>query len=134
MEKRLDARRGQPILIVEDDGGMRASLQFLLESYGFEVAAFASADEMFAGFKRLQPICAVLDIHLPGTEGIALYEALVGRFPALRAVFITGRIDDQIRADARRVQAVAVLEKPFSDEALMDSVERAMALQGPSAA
>ena len=89
---------------------------------------------MLAEFDGLEPACSVLDVHLPGTEGIALYEALVERFPELKAVFITGQIDDQIRADARRVQAIAVLEKPFSDEALMDSVERALAPQGPSEA
>jgi FixJ family two-component response regulator len=132
LEQRLDAQQDRPILIVEDDAGMRASLQFLFESYGFQVAAFAAPDEMFAGFDGLQPACAVLDIHLPGTEGIAVYEALVGRFPELRAVFITGQIDDQIRSEARRVHAVAVLEKPFSDEALLDSVGRALTPPSPS--
>jgi FixJ family two-component response regulator len=122
----LDARKTRPILIVEDDAGMRASLQFLLESYGFEVAAFAAPSDMFAGFDGLKPACAVLDIHLPGTEGIEVYETLVKHFPELKAVFITGQIDDQIRADAKRVRAVAILEKPFSDEALLDSVGRAL--------
>lgn len=116
----------RPILVVEDDAGMRASLQFLLESCGYSVAAFAAPDEMAAAFENLHPACAVLDIHLPGIEGIAVYESLLSRFPELRAVFITGQIDDQIRADAERVDAVAVLEKPFSDEALLDCVSRAL--------
>lgn len=111
---------------------MRASLQFLLESYGFEVAAFAAPSELFAGANGLKPACAVLDIHLPGIEGIDLYRTLVKRFPGLQAVFITGQIDDQIRADARRVRAVAILEKPFSDEALLDSVSRALTPAAPA--
>jgi two-component system response regulator FixJ len=132
VEQGLDARVNNTIVVVEDDAGMRASLQFLLESYGFDVTAFGAPDELFAGFNGLRPACAVLDVHLPGSDGIAVYEALVGRFPDLKAIFITGQIDDQIRADARRVKAVAVLEKPFSDEALLDSVGRALPPSGPS--
>jgi len=132
MEQGLAPKSDKSILVVEDDAGMRASLQFLLESYGFEVAAFAAPAELFAGFNGLKPACAVLDIHLPGTEGIEVYEALTKRFPDLKAVFITGQIDDQIRADAKRVRAVAILEKPFTDEALLDSVGRALIPAAPA--
>ncbi|HEX7006120.1 MAG TPA: response regulator [Alphaproteobacteria bacterium] len=128
----MNAKRSGPILIVEDDAGMRGSLQFLLESYGFEVAAFAAAEELFDSSDGAEPACAVLDIHLPGIEGIALYEVLTRRFPDLKAIFITGHIDDQIRADAKRVRAVALLEKPFTDELLLDSVDRALAAAAAS--
>jgi two-component system response regulator FixJ len=120
------------IVVVEDDPGMRSSLEFLLESHGFTVAAFAAPEEMLKQLKTLDTGCAIFDVHLPGQDGLDLYEGLKARGEGLPAIFITGQIDDQIRADARRLKAVALLEKPFSDAALLDAVGRAMA--APAAA
>lgn len=115
------------IVVVEDDPGMRSSLEFLLESHGFEVAAFAEPDDLLKQIGALDTGCAIFDVHLPGRDGLDLYEALKARGAAPPAIFITGHIDDQIRANARRLKAVALLEKPFSDEALLDAVGRAFA-------
>jgi two-component system, LuxR family, response regulator FixJ len=114
------------IVVVEDDPGMRSSLEFLLESHGFAVAAFAAPDEMVGRIGGLNTGCAILDIHLPGSDGTAVYEGLKTRGYRLPAIFITGQIDDQIRAEARRLKAIALLEKPFSDEALLSAVGRAL--------
>lgn len=114
------------IVVVEDDAGMRNSLEFLLESHGFDVAAFATADDMLARFEALDTGCAIFDVHLPGPDGIAVYERLSKGGRKLPAIFITGQIDDQIRADTKRLEAVALLEKPFTDEALLDAVGRAL--------
>jgi two-component system response regulator FixJ len=115
------------IVVVEDDPGMRSSLEFLLESHGFDVAAFASPDDMLARVGSLNTGCAIFDVHLPGTDGLSVYQGLRSGGSKLPAIFITGQIDDHIRADARRLKAVALLEKPFSDEALLDAVGRALA-------
>lgn len=120
------------IVVVEDDPGMRSSLEFLLESHGFEVAAFAAPDAMLSRLAALDTGCAIFDVHLPGPDGIAVYEGLRARGHAPPAIFITGQIDDQIRADARRLEAIALLEKPFSDKALLDALGRALAI--PAAA
>ncbi len=114
------------IVVVEDDPGMRSSLEFLLESHGFAVAAFATPDEMLEQIGALETGCAIFDVHLPGKDGIELYEGLRARGEAMPAIFITGQIDDQIRANARRLKAVALLEKPFSDEALLAALGRAL--------
>jgi two-component system, LuxR family, response regulator FixJ len=116
------------IVVVEDDPGMRSSLEFLLESHGFAVAAFAAPDEMVERIGRLNTGCAIFDVHLPGPDGLAVYEGLKARGHRLPAIFITGQIDDQIRADARRLKAVALLEKPFSDDALLNAVGRALGM------
>jgi FixJ family two-component response regulator len=116
------------IVVVEDDPGMRSSLEFLLESHGFDVAAFASPEDMLKGLDSLDSGCAIFDVHLPGKDGIELYEGMRARGDTLPAIFITGQIDDQIRANARRLKAIALLEKPFSDEALLDAVGRALAV------
>jgi two-component system response regulator FixJ len=114
------------IVVVEDDAGMRDSLEFLLESHGFEVAAFATSADMLGQLAKLKTGCAILDIHLPGPDGIAIYERLAAQGRNPPAIFITGQVDDRIRADARRLKAVALLEKPFTDEALLDAVDRAL--------
>jgi FixJ family two-component response regulator len=121
-------REEKVIVVVEDDPGMRGSLEFLLESHGFTVAAFAGADEMLSRLNGLKTGCAIFDVHLPGPDGISVYESMKAQGRKLPAIFITGRADDQIRANARRLKAVALLEKPFSDEALLDAVGRAFAM------
>jgi len=116
------------IVVVEDDPGMRGSLEFLLESHGFTVTAFATPEEMLARLDGIPLGCAIFDVHLPGPDGISVYESLKNTGRKLPAVFITGRADDQIRADAKRLKAIALLEKPFSDEALLDAVGRAFSV------
>jgi two-component system response regulator FixJ len=125
--RRVQHNGHKVIVVVEDDPGMRASLEFLLESHGFTVAAFASPEDMLKRLDSLDPGCAIFDVHLPGQDGIELYEGMKARGDALPAIFITGQIDDQIRANARRIGAVVLLEKPFSDEALLGAVGRALA-------
>src|SRR6185503_12344154 len=115
------------IVVVEDDSGMRDSLEFLLESHGFRVAAFASPADMVARLAALDPACAIFDVHLPGTDGLLVYERLKAKGHKLPCIFITGRADDQIRADSTRLKAVALLEKPFSDDALLAAVGQAFA-------
>jgi two-component system response regulator FixJ len=126
LETELKRNRHKVIVIVEDDDGMRSSLEFLLESHGFKVAAFASPDEMVSRLDALDTGCAIFDVHLPGPDGISIYRGLKERGHKVPAIFITGQVDDQIRADSKRLNAVALLEKPFSDEALLDAVGRAL--------
>lgn len=114
------------IVVVEDDAGMRNSLEFLLESHGFDVAAFATPEDMLARFDALDTGCAIFDVHLPGPDGLSVYERLSPGEHRPPAIFITGQIDDQIRAAAKRLSAIALLEKPFTDEALLDAVGRAL--------
>ena len=125
---------GRKVIIVEDDPGMRGSLEFLLEAHGIAVEAFDAADELADGLGSLAPACAILDVHLNGANGLAVYEQFRTHGRALPAIFITGRADDLIRAQARRLKAVALLEKPFSDSALLGAVERALAASATPAA
>lgn len=129
---RLDSNRSKAILVVDDDSGMRASLHFLLASCGFEVLDFASPDELFTSLDGAQLDCAVFDVHLPGIDGIEAYRRLKALRPGLPAIFITGQVDDQMRAEAKDVDAVALLEKPFSDDVLLDAVERALKHTDPA--
>jgi FixJ family two-component response regulator len=87
---------------------------------------------MVARLAMLDPACAIFDVHLPGTDGIWVYERLKAKGHKVPCIFITGRADDQIRADSKRLKAVALLEKPFSDDALLAAVGQAFA--SPAAA
>ena len=125
----MHQRKQQIIFVVEDDAGMRDSLGFLLETHGFEVAAFGSPEEFLAEFAEIDAGCVIFDVHLPGTDGLALYERLLSQGRSGPAIFITGRIDDQIRNQAANLDAIALLEKPFSDDALLAAVT--LALEAP---
>lgn len=125
-EKYVHKQNQKYIVVVEDDSGMRSSLEFLLEAHGFQVAAFASSEDMLARLATIDTGCAIFDIHLPGPDGIAVYERLVAQGRNPPTIFITGQIDDRIRADSKRLGAVALLEKPFSDQALLAAVDRAL--------
>lgn len=105
---------------------MRSSLEFLLESHGFRVAAFARWEDMLAKLPQLDAGCAILDIHLPGPDGLAVYERMSRTRQSPPAIFITGQIDERIRAESERLKAVALLEKPFSDLSLLGAVRRAL--------
>jgi FixJ family two-component response regulator len=78
---------------------------------------------MIAKLPQLHTGCAILDIHLPGPDGLAVYERIGQSIPA---IFITGQIDDRIRAESKRLSAIALLEKPFSDQSLIQAVQRAL--------
>jgi two-component system response regulator FixJ len=124
--KAVNRKNHKVVVVVEDDEGMRGSLEFLLESHGFGVAAFARSEDMIAKLPQLDTGCAILDIHLPGKDGLAVYENTALRRQRVPAIFITGQIDDRIRAESKRLNAVALLEKPFSDDLLIQAVQRAL--------
>lgn len=123
----MDPRLKPRILIVEDDAGMRSSLEFLLESCGHSVAAYATLEEFLGRTGQFTVDCAILDVHLPGITGLELYRLAQQRWKAFPAIFITGHLDEAIKSEAESLNAIAVLEKPFSDEMLLDAVGRAIA-------
>jgi FixJ family two-component response regulator len=120
------AESAEVIVIVDDDAGARSSLEFLLESYGFECATFDSAEELLARYDGLNTRCGIFDVHLGAANGIDVYSALTARGRPLSAIFVSGHIDEKTRAEAARVNAVALLAKPFSDDALIDAVHRGL--------
>jgi two-component system response regulator FixJ len=121
------------IFVVDDDEAVRDSLQLLLEAEGFEAFAFESGAAALAALDRSRPACLVLDLHMPGINGIELLEALAARDIQLPVVLITGHIDRKTRRRAAASGANVVLAKPLADAELVDAIRHAMAL-GSSAA
>lgn len=114
------------VVVVEDDPGMRESLARMLRAAGFAVRCHASAEEYLQTEGTASIHCLVLDVHLPGSSGLELYEALrvVGECPP--AVFITALDEPVVRDRARAMGAAALLSKPFAGQRLVAAVVRAI--------
>jgi FixJ family two-component response regulator len=115
------------ISIVDDDESVREALKSLLKSVGFQADAFASAEEFLGSGELPRTACLILDVRMPGMSGVELQERLSGSHCGLRIVFISAHADDEARARALENGAVAFLQKPFSDEALLDAIDAAAA-------
>jgi FixJ family two-component response regulator len=111
------------IAIVEDDAGVRTAVQQLLRSAGHDALTFASAEDFLAGSGR-RIDCLIADVNLPGMTGPALIAALAQRGESLPVVLMTGRDDAATRELLRQCSTVPCLQKPFSDRALFEAIEK----------
>jgi len=114
------------VSVVDDDESIREALPDLLEQLGFEVAAFASAEEFIASDNVARTRCLILDIAMPGMSGPDLQRELVRRGHRIPIVFITANEDENVRPHLLEQGAVACLFKPFSDTALLEAVNAAL--------
>jgi len=114
------------VFIVDDDASVRKSLKRLLMSSGFEVEVFSSAEAYLSNIPIASPSCLLLDVRMPGLNGIDLKEELDSRGSFTPIVFITGHGDIPMSVGAMKSGAVDFLPKPFSDQVLFDAVDRAI--------
>lgn len=118
---------GRAIYVVDDDEGVRESLVALLAVHGHAVIACASAAGFLARFDPAGAACILLDVRLPGMDGLTLLETLGHRRGGVPVVMITAHGDVPMAARAMRAGAADFVEKPFEAEALLASVAGAMA-------
>jgi FixJ family two-component response regulator len=109
--------------IVDDDEAMRDSLKWLLESHGLEVELYASGDAFLAAFNSGFRGCLVLDVRMPGMNGLDLYSQLQARHSTLPVIFITGHGDVPMAVSALKKGAVDFIEKPFNDQDMLRLIE-----------
>jgi len=114
------------VFVVDDDRSVRTGLANLLESNDYTVETFASASEYLARGPHLGPTCLVLDVRLPGLDGLALQRQLAERGRLEQIVFITGHGDIPMGIQAMKRGAIDFLPKPFDDEALLSAVGQAL--------
>ena len=112
--------------LVDDDDAVRDSLTFLLESYGLEVYAYRSALEFLASASAREPGCLLLDLHLPVISGLNLLTMMQQQGVSLPVVFITGRSDKETKEQALGAGAIAFLDKPVREDALMAAIYGAL--------
>lgn len=115
------------VFVVDDDKSVRKSLGRLLRSFGYDVELFASADEFLQRLPCEGVGCLVLDVQLPGLNGLELQEKLAGCHSMLPIVFITGHGDLSTGVRAMEAGASAFITKPFREETLLEAIDRALA-------
>ena len=114
------------VSIVDDDESVRESLPDLLQEFGFDVQAFASAEEFLASASITDTRCLLLDVTMPGMSGPALQLELARQRRSIPIVFITANADENIRPQLMAAGAVDCLFKPFSESALLEAVTTAL--------
>ena len=121
------------VFIVDDDASVRDALAWLLRSRHLPSEVFASGeafDQFLAGgFVPTEPCCLLLDVRMPAMNGLALFEVLIARglAAAIPVIFLTGHADVPTAVEAVKRGAFDFCEKPFSDNALVDRIELAIA-------
>ena len=114
------------IFIVDDDDAVRDSLLVMLGNKGFAAVAFESADKFLASYKPDMRGCMLLDIRMPGTDGMGLLTKLAGSKSQLRIIMMTGHGDVPTAVRAMRIGAFDFLEKPFTQDIIFKALERAL--------
>ena len=114
------------VFVVDDDASVRKSLARLIAVAGWKVETLASADEFLERAPHDRPACLVLDVRLPGLNGLELQERLARDDGDIPIVFITGHGDIPMGVRAMKAGAVDFLPKPFEDEALLEAIRRAI--------
>lgn len=121
------------VFIVDDDASVRDALSWLLRSRGLFSEGFPSAEAfetmLATGFVPRQACCLLLDVRMPGISGLALFDKLIARglHLPMPVIFLTGHADVPTAVDAVKRGAFDFCEKPFSDNALVDRIEQALA-------
>ncbi len=110
------------VFVVDDDASVRSSLKLLIESNGYDVVTFKSAEDFLDSRFREDPCCLILDIRLPGMSGFQLQEHLAKSQRRIPVIFITGHDRNRMEDEAMRLGAVAYLRKPFDEQCLLDAV------------
>jgi FixJ family two-component response regulator len=117
------------VCVVDDDSLMRDSTVRLIHSFGFRVEGFASADEFGNSGYLEETACLILDVRMPGMDGLELQCRLSEAGEQIPIIFITAHADDQQERRAMEAGAVGFLYKPFSQESLLQAVRSALGEQ-----
>ncbi|HSP95945.1 MAG TPA: response regulator transcription factor [Candidatus Dormibacteraeota bacterium] len=116
------------VYVVDDDPAMRSSLRWLIESVGLAVCTCSSAREFLATYRDAGPGCLVLDVRMPGMSGLDLQSELTRQRIEIPVLIITGYAEVPLAVRAMKAGAFDFIEKPFSDQTLLDRIRAAVTL------
>ena len=119
-------RRAPLIAVVDDDDALRNSLDDLLQSVGFRMQGFASAEAFLQAQPAPETACLLLDVRLPGMNGLELQRQLGVMHWRIPIIFVTAYDDDDVRAHALAAGAIAVLSKPCREDDLLHAIDAAL--------
>ena len=114
------------VYVVDDDPQTCRAVAELVHTFGYQVRLFESPNEFLANVDETRPGCVVLDIRLPGIDGLEVHQRLLQRGIALPVVVLTGYADTSTTVRSLRNGAVTVLDKPFRDDELWSFVQEAL--------
>jgi FixJ family two-component response regulator len=114
------------VFVVDDDAGMRGSIEGLLKSAGLRSECFGAAEEFLRRNRPDVPSCLVLDVGLPGISGLEFQHKLADAGVQIPIIFITGHGDIPMTVKAMKSGAVEFLTKPFDDQDLLDAIQQAL--------
>jgi RNA polymerase sigma factor (sigma-70 family) len=112
--------------VVDDDAALRDSLRWLIESVGLRAHVYGTAEEFLSDYDGSGPGCLVLDVRMPGLSGLELQEKLRRQDIQIPIIIVTGHADVPIAIRALKAGAMDFIEKPFSDQILLDRVRDAI--------
>lgn len=119
--------------LVDDEAPVRDALGFLMQSHGFNVCTYASGRELLEALSaRVLRGCIVLDVRMEPMSGLQVHDELLARQITLPVLFLSGHGDISMAVDALQKGAFDFIEKPFSGDALVKRVQRALALEESS--
>lgn len=123
----LDAVGGvsATVHIVDDDAAVRRSLALLLVSHGIAVRGHVSGEALLAAMP-LAPGCVILDLRMPGMDGLAVLQELRQRGVGMPVVIVSGHADVRLAVAAMKLGAVDVIEKPYAEHAIVGAVQQAL--------
>ena len=116
------------ISIVDDDESVREATTSLLKSNGFRTEVFASAEDFLASRYLVETKCLILDVQMPGMNGLELQRRLASDHRSIPIIFISAQNNPAVRKQAARSGAIDFLPKPFSEEALLRAVRAALGM------
>ena len=114
------------VFVVDDDVSVRESLELLIRCEGWQPETFASAHDFLVHPRALAPSCLVLDVSLPGLNGLDLQRRVAAERTDMPIIFITGYGDVPMTVQAMKAGAIEFLTKPFSDEVLLSAIRQAI--------
>ena len=117
--------------IVDDDASFRQSCRRLVGTHGFRVEVFPSADAFLNSEQRRRTACLILDVRMPGVGGLELNRRLQESGEDIPTVFVSAHSSASEEAEAMQSGACAFLRKPFTEGALFNAIERALARARP---
>ena len=117
---------GPMVFVVDDDISVRESLELLIRTEGWRVETFSSAQEFLDRPRAVVPSCLVLDVSLPGLNGLDLQERVAQERTDMPIIFITGYGNVPMTVRAMKAGAVEFLTKPFGDDVLLDAIRHAL--------
>ncbi len=118
---------GVPLIsIVDDDDSLRNSLDNLIRSVGFRAQGFPSAEALLSSNQLHDTACLILDVRLPGMNGLELQRRIVAANWRIPIIFVTSHADGDARARALEAGAVDYLYKPFREEELLNAIDAAL--------